>query len=503
MGRMLRSGYGDQLYNRHFQRQVLMEVYPPADQDPNEKRSDVENLMEWMIEIDNLEARKTISSFAVPLAAANALGVASILVEGELEWEKLERIRFVGGPLYPPINCFTYYPLALFPPRVAYRINQGMNLIFALMAGVGIRQLSQGRIWWPIATTAIIAFPGFGGSISLGQNATLTFTILVLGWTLIARGSPRTGGGVWGLLAFKPVWGLNFFIVLVLMRRWRAWTSMIFVSGFLAVVTLPFVGIQGWQDWLQVGKEAAATYKADDTWIHLSRDLLSIPRRWLDFDPAQWYNRRDDALTTKLGWALILCVMLPSVGLALWRQRQIKAITGPIPAFLFLAAWLCCFHFMYYDLLLAALPVFLLFTDPRKFLEPIFFALVGVSREQMGEKRAEYYRPRFPLTYPLSGPPVPTAYQNIWVANRMFPSLSVFLLATGYVLPLFGFGLRDFPWDTICLMAFWLWCGWLWARTPHQSPARESTINEKSDPVESSGDAAQFVQFRAHVGGSQ
>src|SRR5207302_1440446 len=58
----------------------------------------------------------------------------------------------IGGPLYPPINAFLSYPLAWLHPRTAYRINQGINLLLAFLAGLAAARLSQGRLWLPVAS---------------------------------------------------------------------------------------------------------------------------------------------------------------------------------------------------------------------------------------------------------------------------------------------------------------------------------------------------------------
>src|SRR5205085_47637 len=144
-----------------------------------------------------------------------------------------------------------------------------------------VRCLAPGRIWWPVATALVRAFPGFSGSLLLGQNATHTLTILVWGWVLVTRGRPAWGGAVWGLLAFKPVWALAFFLVPLLSRRWRFCAAMAATGAGLALLTLPFVGVGSWKDWLAIGKEAADLYDVERNWIFLSRVLLTEPRRYL------------------------------------------------------------------------------------------------------------------------------------------------------------------------------------------------------------------------------
>ena len=105
------------------------------------------------------------------------------------------------------------------------------------------------------------------------------------------------GGFVWGLLAFKPTWALSFLLVLVVMRRWRMLFAMASTGAGLILITLPFVGVQAWLDWLAVGEKAATLYNVDYNWISLSRDLFGFPRRFfIDFD-APLYERDNFAAT--------------------------------------------------------------------------------------------------------------------------------------------------------------------------------------------------------------
>src|SRR5262249_4580143 len=162
------------------------------------------------------------------------------------------------------------------------------NMVLAFAAALAAARISRGHLWWPIAAIVVLIFPGYIGSLGLGQNATLTLAILMWGWALIAAGRPAWGGVVWGFLAFKPGWAAAFFLVPLLTGRWRACLTMLATGIGLAALTLPFVGFQSWLDWLTVGRIATDIYKADYNWVHLSRDLLSLPRRTLDFSDNAW-----------------------------------------------------------------------------------------------------------------------------------------------------------------------------------------------------------------------
>jgi arabinofuranan 3-O-arabinosyltransferase len=516
MGRMIVECQGGHLYDRTYQRQVLQRAYPREDEDPDQDKSDAENLMSWLMGDDDKQVRETLATFVLTLGAADAVSFVPLLATGEEIWRpsrateaakaaaplasniplstviflaagqsmwETDRVanisaKHVGGPLYPPINALLYSPLALLPPHVAYRVMQLFVLLLAPIAGLAAMRLSQGRIWWPVATALVIAFPGYVSSVNLGQNAALTFVIAIWGWALIAAGRPVLGGMVWGLLAFKPVWAAAFFLVPLVSRRWRACLAMLVTGGALILLTLPLVGIEGWIDWLRVGTEGTETYNFDRNWIELSRDLLSLPRRWLDFD-IPWRERRDLVWPLIIGWCLLAAAFELTLRVAAIRKESIRLTSGAPAAFLLVGAWLCCYHFMYYDILLTALPLLLLFLDPRGYLSPRVFAVIPVedplsySHERAGIGMDSL----LPLAH------VRPLHNRTWVQNRVEPTILVLLFATVYLFPLLGLGLRALPYDTFCAIAFWLWCGWVILRSPRAPTAVGSeSMGDESAP---------------------
>jgi arabinofuranan 3-O-arabinosyltransferase len=327
LGRMLVRGEGRHLFSRSGQRQVLAECYPRGNESPDQESSDADQLLDWFVWADE--------------SADEAV---------------------VSGPLYPPLQAFWFCPLALLTPQVAYRVVQIIIIVCAFGVGLGLTTLSNGRVWWPIATIGVILFPGFAGSLGLGQNSVFSLLILVWGWVLISRGHPGWGGIVWGLLIFKPVWLAAFFLVPLWSGRWRACAAMVISSAIQAALTLPVVGIHGWTDWLKVGREAARISLYDPVWIFRGRDLVALPRRWLNLD-APAADLQNNLIASLIGWGLWLIVIEITTRIAV--NRKCGGYLGYGPAFLFLGAWLSCVHFMYYDVLLAALPVFLLYQSAR------------------------------------------------------------------------------------------------------------------------------------------
>lgn len=544
MGALLLEGEGRHLYHRASQRHLLQRSFPYEDEVPDEQRPkkdqgkrDAEELMTWFMGADRdkaepANASEVLASFVMPLAAADPFGGAALWTVGQEEWtaERAEiaaRPR-LGGPLYPPVNALYMAPLALVRPLTAYYVNQFLCLVWAMIAGLGVSYLTRGNIWWPIAATLIMVYPGFKGSIHLGQNAPLTLCILVWGWALLARGHPIWGGMVWGLLAFKPVWAASFFLVPFLTGRPRFCLAMLGSGAALGLATVPFVGIHSWLEWLSVGREAAILYNTDQNWVFLSRDLLGIPRRWmLDFSPGTYGEQRDRLEAAIVGWSIWAVVLELTLMLTALRWRQRRDTTGPVPAFLFLAAWLLCYHFMYYDSLLSVLPFFLLCAEPRRYLEPILVALVSLPTKRLPADLASYYGPSLPGEYPSPVPLLPAGHRHLIILNRMVPSVLLLMLAVEHAFTPLGLGVSvtgywspgtreatiqweettgpaetakklvtttgqwaerpvklssslyadGQPWDTYVLIFLWLWCGGLWLRS-RPTPAPFETVPE-------------------------
>lgn len=583
MGAMLVSGHGRELYDRNYQRPVLVAHYPRDREDPKTDASDAEKLMSYFMGSDSRSAADAIASFALPVAAGDdAINALALTLAMKDVWTPLTleqaTAKHVGGPLYPPVNAFIYAPLGMMEPHIGYRVNQFMNLFWALVAALGVRYLSRGNIWTSVAMAIIVLYPGFKGSIHLGQNAALTLAIITWGWALIARDRPIAGGLVWGLLAFKPVWAASFFLVPLLTFRLRTCAAMLGMGAGLALFTLPFVGIQPWFDWLSVGKDAAELYKTDYNWVHLSRDVLGIPRRWLlDFTlPSarrdvvipwvtrntvfvilfvltvvavirlrrQWrwekavllfsllalgwidwlflenYKRLLGHVTAGsiVGWSMFLGCLLLTVYLPLSRPRQARAVNGTTAGFLLMGAWLACFHFMYYDILLTVLPIFVLLAEPRSYLQPILFTVAPMKEPDAGQL-ADYYRAWPPESQPYV-PALQPGFRNVWVLNRMVPNILALLLVVEHWFPRIGLAgtftgmwlepariatMQDAegnvlmyrkvadlasmrvstaiydngqPFDTYLILFLFVWCACLWLGTPRMPAVREVKLPE-------------------------
>lgn len=110
-------------------------------------------------------------------------------------------------------------------------------------------------------------------------------------------------------------------------------------------------------------------------------------------------------------------------------------MTGSAAAFLLLAGWMACFHFMYYDSLLSALGFLVLLDPPRELFRPklVTFQLPG-GGPALDATAAEYFLPRLAEKHPGA------AAQRTWVANSLVIYVGIALLMIHYTVPYFGLG---------------------------------------------------------------
>ncbi len=494
MGRMLALGHGRELYSMPRQWEVAQRAYPREFEAPAADKHDPEILIRHFVGKTDPRWGDFAGSVALMMSPSSPLNASATAAATQPSWEKdrLEELTHpkkgvgVGGPLYPPIQAFIMWPFAQGDhPQEAYFAMQYVQTFLCFLAGLGVSRLSRGRIWWPIATAIILAYPGSRGTVDLGQNSALTLTLLIWGWVWIVRGRPTIGGLVWGFLAFKPVWALSFFCVLLLMRQWHAAVAMVGTSLLLILATIPFVGIHSWMHWLAIGQEASRIYNLDTNWISLSRDVLGMPRRFM-IDFTKDRDQRESLAALVACWMFWALVVEITIRVCFLKVRRRPPLTGPFPAMIILAAWLCTYHFMYYDALISAFGAFVLLADPRPFLrprapngklvDPFATGMQSVdpalrdgsvrpdpSRSAGSTERRLWLVNSFVLTIVAlmlfhENVTQPLKFEATWVmhagtSKRELPD------GTTELAPRLVVGTSDrYPWDTLMVMALWTWC---------------------------------------------
>lgn len=501
MGRMVVLGHGRELYHRQRQWEVVRAGYPQAEETPvqlaetvlpkHQRRlarddddvgHDADRLMSWFMGSDP-SAYKTVggavaasltptpsnpwTTVALQQAAREAVTPAVVA--------KIEE-PIIGGPLYPPIHGFLYAPLGLFDsPRLAYAVFQTVSLGLIYVAGLGICLLTRNRVWWSVASIAILMYSGGRSGLELGQNPVVSLNILVWGWVLAVRRREWLGGAIWGLLAFKPIWGVAFFLAPFLMGRWRFCLAMVGTGATLSALTLPFVGLQTWFDWLAVGREASDIYNTNQNWIKLSRDLQGIPRRF--FHELNLPFEDDPPIAKQCAWALWGLVFGTTVLVYLLRADRRKPL-GLGASFLFLGAFLTCYRFMYYDVLLSLICIAVLFADPWRFFRTRVFGLALVPQSPTPDRHlAPPVASPSPLgpglvgylnSFPLTVLAALYAFNNILLGLKVEATVGVLDLGRRVVAPDGSTAMSSprlradtslsYPWDTGLLLVLWAWC---------------------------------------------
>ena len=138
------------------------------------------------------------------------------------------------GWLYPPIFLFAVTPLALMPYPLALAVWQAATfaLYLAVIAAI-LRRIRRddntvARLWWPVA----VAFPAAFVNLGHGQNGFLTAGLLGAALVTLPR-RPLLSGILFGLLAYKPQFGLLIPFALLAAGQWRT-----FLAAGVTVIAL-------------------------------------------------------------------------------------------------------------------------------------------------------------------------------------------------------------------------------------------------------------------------
>jgi alpha-1,2-mannosyltransferase len=150
---------------------------------------------------------------------------------------------------YPPFFLGLAALLATMPYWLALLLWQGVTLGFYLIAmravltppDGGGRSLVGDKLWLLLA----LAYPAVFINLGHGHNGFLTAALFAGALALIDR-RPLIAGILFGLIAYKPQFGLLIPLVLVASGRWRVFLSAaVTVAALALAVTLAF-GIDVW-----------------------------------------------------------------------------------------------------------------------------------------------------------------------------------------------------------------------------------------------------------------
>jgi alpha-1,2-mannosyltransferase len=254
---------------------------------------------------------------------------------------------------YPPFFLFVAAALAFMPYGIALAVWQAVTLglylltIRAILATPNPLPPTTDRPTWgggnkvidPLWLLLALAFPAVLVNIGHGQNGFLTAALLGAALLQLDR-RPLLAGILFGLLVFKPQFGLLIPVVLAASGRWRSFGAAAATIAALALATTLVFGPHVWQAFFDSTRftRVVALEQGDTGWYKI-QSLFAWARMW--------------GANVAVAYALqsVLIVALAAALIWLWRS------TAPYPlkaAALCIAAILATPYTFDYDMMVLA-----------------------------------------------------------------------------------------------------------------------------------------------------
>jgi hypothetical protein len=267
-----------------------------------------------------------------------------------------EKTPFYGWH-YPPFFLALAAALALMPYQLALLVWQGATLVLYLLAVRAIipsdrrfagaaLPAAQGGIWLLLA----LAYPAVFVNLGHGHNGFLTAALM--GFALVTLDTrPILSGVLFGLLAYKPQFGLMIPLVLLATGRWRTLLAAgATVAALVIAATLAF-GLETWRAFFVFAEYTRTiVLETGQTGWHKIQSVFSWARMW--GAPVSLAYAIQGAVTLMIAAALVW----------LWRSRESFALKA---AALCLAAVLTTPYSIDYDLMVVAPAIAFLAIDGR------------------------------------------------------------------------------------------------------------------------------------------
>jgi hypothetical protein len=254
---------------------------------------------------------------------------------------------------YPPYFLFVAGALATMPYQLALAVWQGATLLLYLLMIQAIlsvswpserREPGHDRMWLLVA----LGFPAVLVNIGHGHNGFLTAALL--GTALVTLDKrPVLAGALFGLMAYKPQFGLLIPLVLLATGRWRAFAAAAVTVAILTLATLLAFGPEVWEAFLASTKlTRVEVLEHGGTGWHKIQSVFAAIRMWGGSVPLAYLAQA--IATLSLAAALIW----------LWRSTAAFPLKA---AALTVAAILATPYSLDYDLVVLAPAIALLAAD--------------------------------------------------------------------------------------------------------------------------------------------
>jgi alpha-1,2-mannosyltransferase len=182
---------------------------------------------------------------------------------------------------YPPYFLFVAAALAWMPYGLALFVWQAITLgLYLLAIRAILKAFAPERGVDPLWLLLALAFPAVLINVGHGHNGFLTAALLGGGLVVLDR-RPLLAGILFGLMAYKPQFGLMIPIALAAGGYWRSFAAAAVTAALLTLVTTLVFGLQVWHAFL-VGAEFTRTVVLEqgDTGWHKIQSVFSWARMW-------------------------------------------------------------------------------------------------------------------------------------------------------------------------------------------------------------------------------
>jgi alpha-1,2-mannosyltransferase len=251
-----------------------------------------------------------------------------------------EATQFYGWH-YPPFFLFVAAALAWMPYGIALAVWQVATLaLYVLMMRAIVARspaiAGSGDHLWLLLT---LAFPAVLINIGHGQNGFLTAALLGGALVTLER-RPIAAGILFGLLVYKPQYGLMIPLVLIASGRWKCFAAAAITVALLTLATTLVFGMEAWRAFFASTEfTRTVVLEQGNTGWHKIQSVFAWARMW--------------GAPIPLAYALQGGVMLGIAAALVWLWRS----TAPYPlkaAALCLATILATPYSFDYDMMVLA-----------------------------------------------------------------------------------------------------------------------------------------------------
>lgn len=157
---------------------------------------------------------------------------------------------------YPPVFLLICALVGRLPYMVAFVAFEAATLLLYVLVARGTLKAKGWAMLLPV-----LAFPSVFWTLGLGQNAFLTAALFGGALLLIDR-RPTLAGILFGMLCYKPHFGLLVPVALAAGSRWRAFAAAAAAAGAIVALSVALFGWQTWQDFFALAGGSHATYES-------------------------------------------------------------------------------------------------------------------------------------------------------------------------------------------------------------------------------------------------